>query len=77
MSSRISLWVGLIGIAATIPLVQSIASAKTSVEIADTATAITVLITAPKDKDGFIPNGSELFSNIKATSIPFSPPLMW
>jgi tetratricopeptide (TPR) repeat protein len=47
MSSRISLWVGLIGIAATIPLVQSIASAKTSVEIADTATAITVLITEP------------------------------
>jgi tetratricopeptide (TPR) repeat protein len=58
MSSRISLWVGLIGIAATIPLVQTIASAKTSVEIADTATAITVLITSPKDEKGFIPNGS-------------------
>jgi tetratricopeptide (TPR) repeat protein len=41
------LWVGLIGIAATIPLVQTIASAKSVVEIADTATAITVLITEP------------------------------
>jgi tetratricopeptide (TPR) repeat protein len=47
MSSRISLWVGLIGIAATIPLVQTIASAKTSVEIAKTAKAITVLIAEP------------------------------
>jgi tetratricopeptide (TPR) repeat protein len=44
MSSKISLWVGLIGVVATIPLVQSIAIAKTSVEIADTARAITVLI---------------------------------
>ncbi|WP_310485543.1 tetratricopeptide repeat protein [Chamaesiphon sp. VAR_48_metabat_403] len=48
MSSKISLWVGLIGIAATIPLVQpNIASAKTPVEIAKTARAITVLITEP------------------------------
>lgn len=48
MSSRISSWLGLIGIAATIPLVQPhIASAKTPVEIAKTARAITVLITEP------------------------------
>jgi S1-C subfamily serine protease len=48
MSSRISLWTGLIGIGATIALVQpNIASAKSSVEIADTAKAITVLITEP------------------------------
>jgi tetratricopeptide (TPR) repeat protein len=47
MSSKISLWAGLIGIAATIPLVQTIACAKSSVEIADTAKAITVLITEP------------------------------
>jgi tetratricopeptide (TPR) repeat protein len=46
MSHQISQWLGLIGIAATIPLVQpNIAAAKTSVEIADTAKAITVLIT--------------------------------
>jgi Trypsin-like peptidase domain/TPR repeat len=48
MSSKISLWTGLIGIGATIAIVQpNIASAKTSVEIADTAKAITVLITEP------------------------------
>uniref|UniRef100_UPI00286EB055 S1 family peptidase n=1 Tax=Chamaesiphon sp. VAR_48_metabat_403 TaxID=2964700 RepID=UPI00286EB055 len=47
MSSKISLWAGLIGIAATIPLVQTIASAKSSVEIGETAKAITVLITEP------------------------------
>jgi tetratricopeptide (TPR) repeat protein len=48
MSSRISLWTGLIGIGATIALVQpNIAAAKSSVEIADTAKAITVLITEP------------------------------
>jgi tetratricopeptide (TPR) repeat protein len=48
MSSRISLWTGLIGIGATIALVQpNIASAKSSVEIAKTARAITVLITEP------------------------------
>jgi tetratricopeptide (TPR) repeat protein len=48
MSSRISLWVGIIGIAATIPLVQpNIAAAKNSAEIAKTARAITVLITEP------------------------------
>ncbi len=47
MLPRISLWAGLIGIAATIPLVQTIAAAKSSVEIGETAKAITVLITAP------------------------------
>jgi tetratricopeptide (TPR) repeat protein len=48
MSSRISLWTGLIGIGATIALVQpNIANAKTSVEIGETAKAITVLITEP------------------------------
>ena len=41
MSPRISLWAGLIGIGATMPLVQTIAVAQTSVEISDTATAIT------------------------------------
>ncbi|PSB55374.1 tetratricopeptide repeat-containing S1 family peptidase [Chamaesiphon polymorphus] len=47
MSPKISLLAGLIGIAATIPIVQSIAVAKTSVEIGETARAITVLITEP------------------------------
>jgi S1-C subfamily serine protease len=47
MSSKISLWTGLIGIGATIALVQPIAAAKSSVEIAKTAQAITVLITEP------------------------------
>ncbi len=46
MSSKISLWNGLIGIGATIAIVQPVA-AKSSVEIADTAKAITVLITEP------------------------------
>jgi S1-C subfamily serine protease len=48
MSSKISLWTGLIGIGATIALVQpNVASAKSSVEIAKTAKAITVLIAEP------------------------------
>jgi S1-C subfamily serine protease len=46
MTAKISLWTGLIGIGATLALVQP-ASAKTSVEIGDTAKAITVLITEP------------------------------
>ncbi|WP_310485539.1 tetratricopeptide repeat-containing serine protease family protein [Chamaesiphon sp. VAR_48_metabat_403] len=46
MSSRISLWTGLIGVGATVALVQP-AVAKTPVEIAKTARAITVLITEP------------------------------
>ena len=46
MSSKISLWIGLIGIGATIAIVQPVA-AKSSVEIADIAKAITVLITEP------------------------------
>jgi tetratricopeptide (TPR) repeat protein len=48
MSSQTSLWTGLIGIGATIALVQPIAAAKFSVEeIAKTAQAITVLINEP------------------------------
>jgi tetratricopeptide (TPR) repeat protein len=48
MLSKISLWTGLIGVGATIALVQpNVASAKTAVEIAETAKAITVLITEP------------------------------
>jgi tetratricopeptide (TPR) repeat protein len=47
MSSRISLWVGLIGVAATIPLMQTVAYAKSPIEIAETAKSITVLITEP------------------------------
>jgi tetratricopeptide (TPR) repeat protein len=49
MSSKISLWTGLIGIGATIALVQPIAAAKSSVEIAKTAREITVLITEPNN----------------------------
>jgi S1-C subfamily serine protease len=45
MSSKISIWIGLIGIAATIPLVQTVAIAKTSVEVAEIAKTITVSIT--------------------------------
>jgi tetratricopeptide (TPR) repeat protein len=48
MSSKIAQWVGLIGIAATIPLVQTVAAAKSSVEINRIAKAITVLITSSK-----------------------------
>jgi tetratricopeptide (TPR) repeat protein len=49
MSYKIPQWIGLVGITATIPLVQvQGATAKTSVEIAETAKAITVLITNPK-----------------------------
>jgi S1-C subfamily serine protease len=48
MSSKISLWSGLIGFGAAIAIVQpSIASAKSSAEIGETAKAITVLITEP------------------------------
>lgn len=47
MSSKISTWIGLIGIVATIPLVQTVAIAKTSVEVAEIAKTITVLITTP------------------------------
>jgi tetratricopeptide (TPR) repeat protein len=46
MSSRIAQWIGFIGIAATIPLVQTVATAKSSVEVAETARTITVLITS-------------------------------
>jgi S1-C subfamily serine protease len=50
MSSRISRWTGIIGIGATIALVQpNIAFAKSSVEIADTAQAITVFIREPNN----------------------------
>jgi Flp pilus assembly protein TadD len=50
MSLRISQWVGLIGVAATIPLVQTVATAKSSVEVAETARTITVLITTPSSQ---------------------------
>jgi tetratricopeptide (TPR) repeat protein len=46
MSQRIAQWIGLIGIAATIPLVQTVATAKNSVEVVETARTITVLITS-------------------------------
>jgi tetratricopeptide (TPR) repeat protein len=46
MLPKITLWTGLIGIGATIVLVQP-ASAKSPVEIGDTAKAITILITEP------------------------------
>jgi tetratricopeptide (TPR) repeat protein len=49
-SSRIGLWTGLIGIGATIALVQPIASAKSSIDISRTAKAITVLITEPENQ---------------------------
>ncbi|WP_310418459.1 trypsin-like peptidase domain-containing protein [Chamaesiphon sp. OTE_8_metabat_110] len=48
MSHKISAWVGIIGIWATIPLIQTSALAKTSVEIGDTARAITVAISEPQ-----------------------------
>jgi hypothetical protein len=48
MSYKISQWSGIIGIGATIAIVQlNIASAKSSVEIGEIAKAITVLITEP------------------------------
>ena len=46
MSSKISLWVGLIGVSATIPLVQTVAIAKSQVEVSAIATSISVLITS-------------------------------
>jgi tetratricopeptide (TPR) repeat protein len=49
MSYKVAQWIGLVGITAMIPLVQvNVATAKPSVEIAQTAQAITVLITNPK-----------------------------
>jgi tetratricopeptide (TPR) repeat protein len=44
MSSKIALWVGLIGVAATIPLVQTIAVAKSAVEVQRIAKQVTVKI---------------------------------
>ncbi len=52
MSLRISQWVGLIGIAATIPLVQTVAVAKSPVDINNIATSITVLITDANGGNG-------------------------
>jgi tetratricopeptide (TPR) repeat protein len=49
VSSQTSLWTGLLGIGATIALVQPIAAAKSSVEIGKTAQAITVQITEPNN----------------------------
>jgi tetratricopeptide (TPR) repeat protein len=48
MSPKISQWTGLIGIMATIAIIQPIAVAKTSVEIGETARAITVSISEPE-----------------------------
>jgi tetratricopeptide (TPR) repeat protein len=44
MSSKIALWVGLIGSAATLPLVQTIAVAKSAVEVQRIAQQVTVKI---------------------------------
>ncbi len=44
MSSKIALWVGLIGAAATIPLVQTIAVAKSAVEVQKISKQVTVQI---------------------------------
>jgi tetratricopeptide (TPR) repeat protein len=44
MSSKIALWVGLIGVAATIPLVQTIAVAKSAIEVQRIAKQVTVKI---------------------------------
>jgi tetratricopeptide (TPR) repeat protein len=52
MSLRISQWVRLIGVAATIPLVQTVAIAKTPVEVNNIATSITVLITEANGVNG-------------------------
>jgi tetratricopeptide (TPR) repeat protein len=41
------MWVGLIGVAATIPLVQTVAVAKSQVEVSAIAASISVLITSP------------------------------
>jgi tetratricopeptide (TPR) repeat protein len=49
MPSQITLWTGLIGIGATIVLIQP-AVAKSPIEIGDTAKAITVLITEPNSQ---------------------------
>jgi Tfp pilus assembly protein PilF len=45
MSLKFSQWIGLIGVAATIPLVQTVAVAKSPVEVGQIAKDITVLIT--------------------------------
>ncbi len=47
MSDKAIFWVGLMGAAATIPLVQMVATAATAPEIAQTAKAITVKISEP------------------------------
>jgi hypothetical protein len=44
MSTKTLVWSGIIGILSIIPLIQTIAIAKTSTEIGTTAEAITVLI---------------------------------
>ena len=44
MSSKIALWVGLIGVAATIPLVQTIAVAKSAIEVQRIAKQVTIKI---------------------------------
>jgi tetratricopeptide (TPR) repeat protein len=54
MSSKIALWVGLIGVAATIPLVQTIAVAKSAVEIQRIAKQVTVKISGCGFSSGVI-----------------------
>jgi hypothetical protein len=52
MSFRISQWIGLIGVAATIPLVQTVAVAMDQVEIGQIATSMTILITKANGGNG-------------------------
>jgi tetratricopeptide (TPR) repeat protein len=54
MSSKIALWVGLIGVAATIPLVQTIAVAKSAVEVQRIAKQVTVKISGCGFSSGVI-----------------------
>lgn len=50
MSDKAIFWAGLMGAAATIPLVQMVATAATAPEIARTAKAITVKISEPNSE---------------------------
>ena len=71
MSQRISQWIGLIGIAATIPLVQTIATAKSSVEVAETARTITVLITSSDGQGSgvIIKREGDIYTVLTATHV--------
>ncbi len=50
MSTRSIFWAGIFGVAATIPLVQTVAIAKSAVEINRVAESITVMITEPNNQ---------------------------